>query len=253
MPAPPGHGCYGKQQARGLVPNFSFISKEQYQFFTPLNFGHPKKKPLKLKPPPVIQVLECNGDAIGPTRMPSALVCLPAQMTVHGKSGFQLFEGVNEAPQRKRAQHKGPFISYYELWHRRHRKFFSVLKMVKKFSTKYMANDDFLNPLDTPIPKIPFSSFADFRFQVTPEAGVSLRRIFGAHQVSPFLGGVLARGLCRHASLEVESPPTPGGASWGAYRALCARCAKSRPFSTTGRQFLGCRIAAGYYCRCVSL
>ena len=39
----------------------------------------------------------------------------------------------------------------------------------------------------------------------------------------------------------------------GAYRALCARCAKSRPFSTTGRQFFGCRIAAGYYCRCVSL
>ena len=40
------------------------------------------------------------------------------------------------------------------------------------------------------------------------------------------------------------------------YRALCARCArfaKSRPFSTTGRQFFGCRIAAGYYCRCVSL
>ena len=32
----------------------------------------------------------------------------------------------------------------------------------------------------------------------------------------------------------------------GAYRALCARCAKSRPFSTTGRQFFGCRIAAGY-------
>ena len=30
-----------------------------------------------------------------------------------------------------------------------------------------------------------------------------------------------------------------------AYRALCARCAKSRPFSTTGRQFFGCRIAAG--------
>ena len=33
----------------------------------------------------------------------------------------------------------------------------------------------------------------------------------------------------------------------------CARCAKSRPFSTTGRQFFGCRIAAGYYCHCVSL
>ena len=43
------------------------------------------------------------------------------------------------------------------------------------------------------------------------------------------------------------------GLSLGAYRALCARCAKSRPFSTTGRQFFGCRIAAGYYCRCVSL
>ena len=28
------------------------------------------------------------------------------------------------------------------------------------------------------------------------------------------------------------------------------RCAKSRSFSTTGRQFFGCRIAAGYYCHC---
>ena len=38
-----------------------------------------------------------------------------------------------------------------------------------------------------------------------------------------------------------------------AVHALCARCAKSRPFSTTGRQFFGCRIAAVYYCHCVSL
>ena len=38
-----------------------------------------------------------------------------------------------------------------------------------------------------------------------------------------------------------------------AVHALCTRCAKSRPFSTTGRQFFGCRIAAGYYCHCVSL
>ena len=38
-----------------------------------------------------------------------------------------------------------------------------------------------------------------------------------------------------------------------AVRALCTRCAKSRPFSTTGRQFFGCRIAAGYYCHCVSV
>ena len=29
-------------------------------------------------------------------------------------------------------------------------------------STKYMANDDFLNPLDALIPKIPFSFFAKF-------------------------------------------------------------------------------------------
>ena len=41
--------------------------------------------------------------------------------------------------------------------------------------------------------------------------------------------------------------------SRGAYRALCAHCAKSRPFSTTGRQFFGCRIAARYYHHCVSL
>ena len=38
-----------------------------------------------------------------------------------------------------------------------------------------------------------------------------------------------------------------------AVRALCTRCAKSRPFSTTSRQFFGCRIAAGYYCHCVSV
>ena len=38
--------------------------------------------------------------------------------------------------------------------------------------------------------------------------------------------------------------------SKGAYRALCARCAKSRPFSTTGRQFFPflrvCDLANGH-------
>ena len=32
---------------------------------------------------------------------------------------------------------------------------------------------------------------------------------------------------------------------WGAHRALCACCAKSRLFSTTGGQFLGCMIGIG--------
>ena len=39
--------------ARGLVRKFSFISKEQYQFFTPIILVIGKKKPLKSKPPPV--------------------------------------------------------------------------------------------------------------------------------------------------------------------------------------------------------
>ena len=37
---------------KGPHTKFSFISKEQ--FFYPLNFGHPKKKPLKIPPPPTV-------------------------------------------------------------------------------------------------------------------------------------------------------------------------------------------------------
>ena len=43
----------------------------------------------------------------------------------------------------KRAQLTSPLISYYKLWRQRCQKFLCALKMVKFFSTKYMANDDF--------------------------------------------------------------------------------------------------------------
>ena len=39
---------------------------------------------------------------------------------------------------------------------------FFLSKLVNFFPTKYMANDDFSEPLQVLIPKIPFSFFADF-------------------------------------------------------------------------------------------
>ena len=62
--------------------------------------------------------------------------------------------------------------------------------MVNCFFTKYMANDDFLSPLDALIPKIPFSFFADFWVWVTSEArGSVLVGFWGSRQLSPFWGG----------------------------------------------------------------
>ena len=77
--------------------------------------------------------------------------------------------------------------------------------MVNFFSPNTWQMMTFRNPLDTQIPKIPFSFFAEFWFWVTSGAPGSVSVGFwGARQLSPFGGGgVLARGLYR-------PPPPPG-------------------------------------------
>ena len=62
--------------------------------------------------------------------------------------------------------------------------------MVKNFSSKYMANDDFSEPPRRADSKIPFSFFADFWVWVTSEARGSVWVGFwGTRQLSPFWGG----------------------------------------------------------------
>ena len=69
--------------------------------------------------------------------------------------------------------------------------FFEHKQWSEFFFTKYMAMMTFLNPLDALIPKIPFSSFADFWVWVTSEARGSVSLGFwGFRQLSPFWGGV---------------------------------------------------------------
>ena len=83
---------------------------------------------------------------------------------------------------------------------------------------------------------------------------ISLRFFISSILVSHFRVDLHGRPSGRGSRIPLHPLVTvfKGGVPCAA-RALCARCAKSRPFSTTGRQFFGCRIAAGYYCRCVSL
>ena len=66
----------------------------------------------------------------------------------------------------------------------------------------------FLNPLDTLIPKIPFSFFADFWVWVTSEARWSVSVGFwGSCQLRPFWGkGGLAGGLYRPLPHSIASP-----------------------------------------------
>ena len=73
--------------------------------------------------------------------------------------------------------------------------------MVNFFFHQYMANDDFSEPLDALIPKMPFSFFCQFW-------GLGHLR-----QWSPFWGGGggLARGLYRPPPPPIESPPAPTG------------------------------------------
>ena len=79
--------------------------------------------------------------------------------------------------------------------------------MVTKFSPNPWQMMTFLNPLDALIPKIPFSFFVDFWVWVTSEArGSVLVGFSGSHQLSPFWGGALARGLYRPPPLN----RTPG-------------------------------------------
>ena len=83
----------------------------------------------------------------------------------------------------------------------------------------------FLNPLDTLIPRFPFSFFAEVWVRVTSEApGASLVRILWVPSIEPFLGegGVPAGGLYRPPPPPgSESPPAPakaleplGGGVW---------------------------------------
>ena len=62
--------------------------------------------------------------------------------------------------------------------------------MLKIFFTKYMANDDFSDPLDALIPKIPFSFFCRLLgLGHLRGPGVSLVRILGVPSIEPFFWG----------------------------------------------------------------
>ena len=86
--------------------------------------------------------------------------------------------------------------------------------MVKSFSTKYMANDDFCEPLDVLIPKIPFACFAEFWVWVTSGAQGSVSVGFwggGGRQLSPFFWG---GGFSPEGCIDPPPPrpkPTPKG------------------------------------------
>ena len=76
--------------------------------------------------------------------------------------------------------------------------------MVKIFSQNVWQMMTFLNPLDSLIPKIPFSFFADFRVWLTSEApGVSLVRILGVPSIEPLIFG----GWSSHGALSTPPPP----------------------------------------------
>ena len=140
-----------------------------------------------------------HGEAVHGRRM-NQLYFSSACLPVGGGGGGDGFSieggGVNRAPQNwgrggvwKNAQLTGPLVSYYELWCRRRRKFFSALKMVKFFFTNYLANDDFSEPPRRTDSKIPFSFFAGSRVWVTSEARGSVSVGFwGSRQLSPFWG-----------------------------------------------------------------
>ena len=121
-----------------------------------------------------------------------------------GQAGFQLGGGVNRGPQNggggsgKRAQLTGPSISHYELWWRRRRN-------GQFFFTKYMANDDFSEPprrTDSTNPIFTFCRFLGLGHLRGP--GVSLGRISGPRQLSPFLGW--GAGSSKWA---LSNPPAP--------------------------------------------
>ena len=78
-----------------------------------------------------------------------------------------------------------------------------------------MANDDFLNPLDALIPKIPFSVFADFWVRVTSGAWGSVSVGFsGGHQWS-LLGVQLWRAVSTPPPLKFKAQLPLYGVSWG--------------------------------------
>ena len=84
--------------------------------------------------------------------------------------------------------------------------------MVKKISpTKYMANDDFSEPLDALIPNIPFLFFCRFlRLGHLRGPGVRLGRILGVLSIEPFFGGgSLPGGSIDPPPPSLESPVAP--------------------------------------------
>ena len=117
---------------------------------------------------------------------------------------------VDRAPQNlgagvgKRAQLTGPLLRYYEGWRQRRRIFFSALKMVNFFFTKYMANDDFSDPPQCADSKNPIFIFCRILGGSPPGPGGSvLVGFWGASQLG------LARGLYRPPPPpRVETPPT---------------------------------------------
>ena len=80
-------------------------------------------------------------------------------------------------------------------------KIFLSAKIGQFFFTKYMANDDFSEPLDALIPKISFSFFPDFWVWVTSQPwGSDSVGFWGSCQFNPFWGGVRPEG-------SIDPPP----------------------------------------------
>ena len=80
--------------------------------------------------------------------------------------------------------------------------------MVNFFSTKYMAHDDFSDPLNALIPKIPFSFFAEFWVRGT---GDSLGKILGGGSIEPFGGGSSQRAVSTPTPPQLKArPPLQG-------------------------------------------